>query len=72
MRLKFLGFVLVCLLLFIISESKINHAKAEAITQEDQEMTVQKVKQRNSMKDIVSITTALVKHRNLVFGLALI
>jgi len=59
MRLKFLGFVLACLLLFIISESKINHAKVEAITQEDQEMTVQKVKQRNSMKDIVSITTAL-------------
>jgi len=50
---------LVCLLLFIISESKINHAKAEAITQEDQEMTVQKVKQRNSMKDIVTITTVL-------------
>jgi len=59
MRLKFLGFVLVCLLLFIISESKINHAKAEAITQEDPEITVQKVKQRNSMLDIVTIATAL-------------
>ena len=59
MRLKILGFVCVCLLLFVSSGSKFNHAKARAIIQEDPEVTEQKVKQRNSMKDMVTIAGSI-------------
>ena len=59
MKLKFLGFVFLCLLLFVSSGLKLNHAKANAIIQEDPEINEQKSKQKNSMKDIVTIATAL-------------
>jgi len=59
MRLKILGFVCGCLLLFVSSGSRFNHAKAEAIIQEDPAIAEQKSKQKYSMKEIVSIATAL-------------
>ena len=59
MRIKILGFVLVFLLLFVNSGVKLNHAKDAAIIQEDPEVAEQKGKLRNSMKDIVTVTTAL-------------
>jgi len=59
MKLKFLGFVFLCLLLFVSSGLKLNHAKANAIIQEDPEITEQKQKQRISMKEIATIATAL-------------
>jgi len=59
MRLKIFGFVFLCLLLFVSTGSKLYFPKAEVIIQEDPEITEQKAKQRNSMKDIASIATAL-------------
>ncbi|MFX0139864.1 MAG: hypothetical protein ACFFDN_39855 [Candidatus Hodarchaeota archaeon] len=62
MRLKILGFVCVCLLLFVGSGTKFNHAKAEAIIQEDPEMAEQSKKEKMTMKEIATITTALVDY----------
>lgn len=59
MRLKILGIICVCLLLFVNSGSKFNYANAKAIIQEDPEMAAQKKKQIMTMKEIVTITTAL-------------
>ena len=59
MRLKILGFVFVCLLLFVSSGLKLSHAKAEAANQEDTEITEQKIKQKNTMKDIATITSGI-------------
>ncbi len=59
MRLKILGIVCVCLLLFVSSGSKFNYAKAEVIIQEDPKMAKQKEKQIMTMKEIVALTTAL-------------
>ncbi len=59
MRLKILCILCVCLLLFVSSGSKFNYAKAEAIIQEDPKMAKQKEKQIMTMKEIVTITTAL-------------
>ena len=59
MRLKILGFVFVCLLLFVSSGLKFNHAKAEVIIQEKPEVTEQKEKQKIAMKDIITIAASL-------------
>jgi len=59
MRLKVLGSVLVCLLLFVNSGAKFNHSKAEAILQEIPGMDEQRYKLRISMKEIATIATAL-------------
>ncbi len=51
MRLKILGFICVCLLLFVSSGSKFNYAKAEAIIQEDPEMVRQKKTNNDHERD---------------------
>ncbi len=62
MRSKILCIICLCLLLFVSSGSKFNYAKAEAIIQEVPEMTKQKSKQIMTMKEIVTITTALLDY----------
>jgi len=58
MKIKILGFILACSLLFIGSGIKFNSAKA-AIIQETSEITELKFKQRESMKDIAVIAGSL-------------
>lgn len=58
MKLKIFGFVFICLLL-VINGSKLNHARAEVIIQEDPEIAEQKVKLKNSMRNIASLTTGI-------------
>ncbi len=59
MKLKILAFVFVGLLLFVSSGLEFSHAKAEATIQEDTEIAEQKIKQKDTMKDIATITTGI-------------
>ena len=59
MKLKFLGFVFLYLLLFVSSGLKLNHAKANAIIQEDLEIAEQKVKLKNSMRNMAYLATGI-------------
>ena len=59
MKSRILALLGVCLLLFTVGGIQFSSANTASSIQEDPEMTELKEKQKNTMKDIVTITTAL-------------